>query len=56
MGISANSFLDRLRAFCLISLELALILLFVYRFDTDATGRPASPFRPDPIWWKEITG
>ena len=28
----------------------------VYRFDTDATGRPASPFQPDPIWWKEITG
>ncbi len=27
----------------------------VYRFDTDATGRPASPFRPDPIWWKHIT-
>ena len=28
----------------------------VYRFDTDATGRPASPFRPEPIWWKEMTG
>jgi sugar lactone lactonase YvrE len=27
----------------------------VYRFDTDTTGRPASPFRPDPIWWKETT-
>ena len=23
----------------------------VYRFDTDATGRPAEPFRPDPSWW-----
>jgi hypothetical protein len=23
----------------------------VYRFDTDATGRPAAPFRPDPTWW-----
>jgi sugar lactone lactonase YvrE len=23
----------------------------VYRFDTDATGRAASPFRPDPSWW-----
>jgi sugar lactone lactonase YvrE len=23
----------------------------VYRFDTDATGRPAAPFRPDPAWW-----
>jgi len=28
----------------------------VYRFDTDATGLPASPFRPNPNWWKEITG
>jgi sugar lactone lactonase YvrE len=27
----------------------------VYRFDTDATGRPASPFRPDPTWWATIT-
>ena len=25
----------------------------VYRFDTDATGRSASPFRPDPGWWAE---
>ena len=24
----------------------------VYRFDTDATGRPALPFRPDPGWWQ----
>ena len=24
----------------------------VYRFDTDATGRPAMPFRPDPAWWQ----
>ncbi len=23
----------------------------VYRFDTDTTGRPAEPFRPDPTWW-----
>ena len=22
-----------------------------YRFDTDATGRPAAAFRPDPTWW-----
>jgi sugar lactone lactonase YvrE len=26
----------------------------VYRFDTDATGRPALPFRPDPAWWQEV--
>ena len=25
----------------------------VYRFDTDATGRPAAPFRPEPTWWAE---
>jgi sugar lactone lactonase YvrE len=24
----------------------------VYRVDTDAAGRPASPFRPDPAWWQ----
>jgi sugar lactone lactonase YvrE len=23
----------------------------VYRLDTDATGRPAAPFRPDRTWW-----
>ena len=23
----------------------------VYRFTTEATGRPAAPFRPDPAWW-----
>jgi len=23
----------------------------VYRLDTDVTGRPAAPFRPDPAWW-----
>ncbi len=23
----------------------------VYRFETDALGRPAAPFRPDPAWW-----
>ena len=27
----------------------------VYRFDTDATGRPADPFRPDPKWWTAAT-
>jgi sugar lactone lactonase YvrE len=27
----------------------------VYRFDTDATGRPAEPFRPDPSWWATVT-
>jgi sugar lactone lactonase YvrE len=27
----------------------------VYRFDTDATGRPAEPFRPDPVWWATVT-
>jgi sugar lactone lactonase YvrE len=27
----------------------------VYRFDTDATGRPAAPFQPDPSWWSRIT-
>jgi sugar lactone lactonase YvrE len=27
----------------------------VYRLDTDATGRPAAPFRPDPTWWAEMT-
>jgi sugar lactone lactonase YvrE len=26
----------------------------VYRFDTDATGRPAAPFRPDPGWWATV--
>jgi sugar lactone lactonase YvrE len=25
----------------------------VYRLDTDATGRPAAPFRPEPAWWAE---
>ena len=23
----------------------------VYRIDTDAMGRPATPFRPEPTWW-----
>ena len=23
----------------------------MYRLDTDASGRPAAPFRPDPAWW-----
>jgi sugar lactone lactonase YvrE len=27
----------------------------VYRLDTDATGRPAAPFRPDPTWWVKAT-
>jgi len=27
----------------------------VYRLDTDATGRPASPFRPDPDWLATVT-
>ncbi|HEX2405042.1 MAG TPA: SMP-30/gluconolactonase/LRE family protein, partial [Acidimicrobiia bacterium] len=27
----------------------------VYRLDTDATGRPANPFRPDPGWWAAAT-
>ena len=27
----------------------------VYRLDTDATGRPALPFRPDPAWWQDVT-
>jgi sugar lactone lactonase YvrE len=26
----------------------------VYRLDTDATGRPAAPFRPDPAWWANV--
>jgi sugar lactone lactonase YvrE len=26
----------------------------VYRFDTEATGRPAEPFRPDPAWWGTV--
>mgnify|MGYP003415526270 CR=1 FL=1 len=26
----------------------------VYRLDTDATGRPAEPFRPDPAWWANV--
>ena len=28
----------------------------VYWFDTEATGRPAAPFRPDPAWWEGLTG
>ena len=28
----------------------------VYRFETDATGRPADPFRPDPAWWSTLVG
>jgi sugar lactone lactonase YvrE len=27
----------------------------VYRVETDATGRPAAPFVPDPGWWREFT-
>ena len=26
----------------------------VYRFETDATGLPSAPFRPDPEWWAEV--
>jgi sugar lactone lactonase YvrE len=26
----------------------------VYMFDTDATGQPAAPFRPDPAWWAAV--
>jgi sugar lactone lactonase YvrE len=26
----------------------------VYRFETDAVGRPAEPFRPDPAWWATV--
>ena len=28
----------------------------VYRFETDATGRPAELFRPDPGWWAALIG
>jgi sugar lactone lactonase YvrE len=28
----------------------------VYRLETDATGRPADPFRPDPAWWSSVIG
>ncbi len=28
----------------------------IYRFDTDATGRAAAPFRPDPGWWRTVRG
>jgi sugar lactone lactonase YvrE len=27
----------------------------VYRLDTDAIGRPAAPFVPDPTWWHTVT-
>ena len=27
----------------------------VYRLDTDAVGRPAAPFRPEPHWWAEVS-
>ena len=27
----------------------------VYRLDTDATGWPALPFRPEPVWWQNLT-
>jgi sugar lactone lactonase YvrE len=26
----------------------------VYRFETDATGQPVTPFRPDATWWAKI--
>jgi sugar lactone lactonase YvrE len=28
----------------------------VYRFEVDATGRAATPFRPDPTWWRGLFG
>jgi len=28
----------------------------VYRLETDATGRPADPFRPRPAWWSSVIG
>ncbi len=28
----------------------------VYRLDTDATGRPAAPYRPDLPWWRRMIG
>ena len=28
----------------------------VYWCDTDATGVPAAPFRPDPDWWQKVAG
>lgn len=27
----------------------------VYRFETDAIGRAAAPFRPDPAWWARVS-
>jgi sugar lactone lactonase YvrE len=27
----------------------------VYMFDTEVTGQPAEPFRPDPAWWATAT-
>jgi sugar lactone lactonase YvrE len=26
----------------------------IYRFDTESTGRPVDPFRPDPAWWAKV--
>ena len=26
----------------------------VYRLETDATGRPAAPYRPEPAWWRDV--
>ena len=28
----------------------------VYRLDTDAIGRPAAAYVPDPDWWRTVTG
>jgi sugar lactone lactonase YvrE len=28
----------------------------LYRLDTNATGRPAAPYRPDPTWWAAWRG
>jgi sugar lactone lactonase YvrE len=28
----------------------------VYRIDTESTGQPAAPFRPEPSWWAGVVG
>ena len=28
----------------------------LYRLDTNTTGQPAAPFRPDPSWWAKWRG
>jgi sugar lactone lactonase YvrE len=27
----------------------------LYWHETDSTGLPADPFRPDPHWWQQVT-